>query len=377
MSTLAFFPWLRLKEYDSFSEFKLIPYERGKLPYCEDQTIQEKIDTILCHYVHDQNEPIEKGTLLQIGDDIFTRELTESERNSAFEFAELLSICGLSSRKYFSWDGYLNRDYFKLYVQNYKGQGFVYYQNKRRDGSCDNVVSKELYKVHTPEHVKPLDTIEIDKNLLIALLKSRSLEGWADYYGAITYFNLANTDSIEMPEHTEMVLTVSAFESLLQCRGKGKKLADKFGQIITPTIEFPINECEQLKPNELSKGSTTIRHKWLWDFYNLRSKFAHAEIGHRYPARWSNLNHLLLSSYVFPLVLKCCLSKLDLYDLTDEDQFKIDCFERLACQNHFGKVEKDYDPKSHPWNIIMDEVFKERRIKRGVELLEKMRCEKK
>ena len=67
--------------------------------------------------------------------------------------------------------------------------------------------------------------------------------------------------------------------------------------------------------------------------------------------------HLLLGSYIFPLLVKCKLSRAGLYTLTDRDQDDIDVFERLACVELFPQVSDDPtnaedESREFSWNEV-------------------------
>lgn len=56
MSTLVFFPWLRLDTELGLGGFKLLPYQRRKLPAGSKSDLQEAIAAVLEPYV-------ERGTV--------------------------------------------------------------------------------------------------------------------------------------------------------------------------------------------------------------------------------------------------------------------------------------------------------------------------
>ena len=96
---------------------------------------------------------------------------------------------------------------------------------------------------------------------------------------------------------------------------------------------------------------------WIRDFYRLRGDLAHGKVESKYPAIWTLRDHLLHASYVFPLVLKCKLTEGNFYNLTEDDQFHIDIFESLVCEEHFKPQDMELE---HPW----DKVFLEARLDR-------------
>lgn len=375
MGTLVFYPWLRLKKEYSFGYYRLIPYKRGKLPAGAGSETQKQIDKVTKPYVLAPGEPIVEATLLQIGNGGVVGDLSEAERESAFEFSELLAVSGLSCRDFFRWD-YWNKDNFRVVIQGFTDHEFVSFKSRRKDGSSTQGWTIKSYQVLKPEHVDVNCSPNIDADLLNSLLKARTLPEWVDYWGAIVYYNLSNTDNIEIDQRVEVVLAIGAFESLLSTRGTGEALGDRFEEILKPMTDLPMNSCAQLSDTTRFKKSVTVRHIWVRDFYNLRSKLAHGELGHKYPAIWSTRNHLLLASHAFPLVLKCLLGKQGIYQLTDEDRLRSNVFEKLACKDHFGQVKNHSVPDEYPWNQVIQEEREEDVKRRMVETLSKMRMQK-
>ena len=53
------------------------------------------------------------------------------------------------------------------------------------------------------------------------------------------------------------------------------------------------------------------------------------------------------------------LAKENLYTLCEADQFRIDVFERLACEEHFVSVT-DTGLSAHPWNEVFEHAWFER-----------------
>lgn len=372
MGSIILYPWLPLNREYIFDKFQLLPYVRGKSPAGEGSDIQEQLDNITTPYLLSPGEPIQKAAVMRIGSGSLIRDLVEDDIEAAFEFTEILAVSGLSKRSFFRWD-YWNKDNFKVIIQRFTDQEFISYESRRKDGSTTQGWPLESYQVLKPEHIHVKWCPNIDEDLLNSLLNARALDEWVDYWGGILYYNLSNTDNNEFDERLEVVLAIGAFESLLSTRGDGKALARKFEETMKPKTDLPINECQQLEGVLRFKKSATVRNIWARDLYNLRSKLAHVELGHKYPAVWSTRNHLLLASYVFPLVLKCLLEKKGAYQFDGDDFLRINSFEKLVCQDHFGLVKNRGNPISHPWNQILQDVGREDAIMRAIETLQKMR----
>jgi len=367
MSMLAFFPWLEVSEPVTAGEFELLPFRRGVAPSGRGTTDQAIYDRLLAPY-HSGGAPIGHATLARIAGDDLTRDRSDDERGALFVFSELLSMSGLAARDFFGLGlTYHNRDNFRLVVQGFSDdRGGAAITTRRRDGSTLNFWPGDDYRVQKPEHVS-LGRSLLDLELLKALLDSRESENWNSLYEAILSFNLSNTDSSDVSEHIEAVLLVGAFERLLGChRGKEDDLVGRFVTILTPTENKQPGAVTFLGTSARRfRNSPTVRDMWIRDFFRLRGNLAHGKIQSLYQPVWGLRNHLLLGSFVFPLVLKLVLRAAGAYGLSLTDQEAIDMFEEQACHDHFAPVADRNDSRSHPWNRVREEAV-HRRLERSL-----------
>lgn len=373
MSALFFFPWTRLNEDITVGGFSLVRYSRGNLPLGSGTEEQEMIDDVLKPYLEGPGQPIIQATLLRTNKRRLFEELNDEERADVFIFAELLSLSGLSQRTFFQQiGGYWNRDHFRLIGQKFDRSSGSCITIRRRDGMTQQFWSEDEYVFHKPEHVL-LDTlIKLDKPFLESLLKAQELSIWTDVYESILNYNLANTDSAAVTEHTEVVLMVSAFERVLKCdHGKEDDLANKFSKVFAPSNEIALDSCAWLATDQMRdrfRKSGYVRDMWIRDFFRLRGNMAHGKVTSRSPQVWPPPVHLLLGSFAFPLLLKAILQQNKIYELSQNDQFWIDTFESLACANIFNSNHKRGD--EYAWNIIIEKKRRECRINSAVKWFE-------
>lgn len=103
---------------------------------------------------------------------------------------------------------------------------------------------------------------------------------------------------------------------------------------------------------------------WVRDLFRLRGNLAHGKIESRYRPVWSLREHLLLGSFVYPLVLKLELQKSGLYVICEEDQGLLDLFEALACEELFAPMSNPNDPNSYPWRQVFQRAAEDKWRKR-------------
>lgn len=72
-----------------------------------------------------------------------------------------------------------------------------------------------------------------------------------------------------------------------------------------------------------------LRACWASDLRACRGSLAHGNHAVQVPSTWTVREHLLLTSFAVPRLVKQVLSGLDLYELTEKDTRDIDAFESL------------------------------------------------
>jgi hypothetical protein len=365
MSMLVFFPWLATRGQGEITNLRLMEYKRGELPAGSGTAIQQEIDRVLEPYIAHGMRPIERATIIVVGGSDLTRDLEDDEINAVFAFSELLAFAGLATRQFFNQFEYCNRDLFQVVVQRYsEAKGGAALTSRRRDGSVTHYVTRGALAVRKPEYIQAPVSAKVDIPLLNALVQAQGeldQEIWNAYFEAIVNYGVANRDSPDLTLQIEAVLMIGAFERLFDLRGgKENDLAHRFVAVLRPTEEVATETCTRFStPDAQSflKKHLSIRNAWIRDFFRLRGNLAHGLIAPGYPSQWSLQEHLLLGSYIFPLLAKCKLSRNGLYTLTDRDQDDIDVFERLACVELFPHASDDptdaeAESRGFPWNEV-------------------------
>lgn len=354
MSTLAFFPWLQLSPGFRLGDLELITYDRSSFAGPD----AAAVDAILHPYEEVAGRSIRDATLLRVHPGALTDDLTDAQISAAFTFAQMLSFAGLAVRRFFHHSGYCNHDHFQLVVQRYddptRGVGV---ETRRRDGSTRNLVFASVHRVPRPDHVHR-SRVAIDVPLLTALNGCTAHANADEFIDSMLTFNMANTDSSAVSPHVELVLSSGAFERVLGCRnGNHNDLANAFLAALVPRRNIARDECARLRAHaKRFPKATTVREVWIRDVFNLRGDLAHGKVGPEYPSIWSLHEHLLLTAYVFPFIMKVQLANAGLYTLTDHDRDGIEAFEHLACAESLLAPVGDPDENWYQWNEVLANV---------------------
>ena len=366
MSMIAFFPWLKIKSDFDLGDIKLKIFKVSGQQEVTENERQIIYNRVIKYYLNRNNNLIEKCTIVLQKDKNILEDIDENERDFLFSFAEILAFSGLSKREFFGFGfGYCNRDDFSFIIQSFtKDSDGVTIVTRRRDGSTKNFISGDAYKVTMPFNITN-NEVEIDINLAQALLQlqKKSPDIWPCFSDAIFFFNGANTDSDQITEHQEIVMTISAFERLLDVKsGLEKELVKKFLKVFTTEGCLDISQSKRIKKFKYKGKYKTLKEIWLEDFFRMRGEYAHGKRSSKRPIIWLPYEHLLLGAYVFPLLLKILLNKYRFYKLIEDDIDDINLFEQLADADIFKKPKES---EGWDWNRIHSDYKFNKNIERA------------
>lgn len=360
MSEILFFPWLRISKPVSLDSFSLRPYEKGDDIEGCDQTIISTLENYLDHFYESSTRKISGVTILSINAQI-AYEIDEKTEAELASLIELIAFCGLSGRDFFLNGGsYCNRDNFQLKKFTIEGKPAAYKViTRRRDGLNENIISASSFREIMPDHVF-YSRMSLSEEFLRSLVSAQScLENWNNIFQGIINFNLSNSDSSSVPEAIELVLLVGAFEQLLDCKnGKENDLASKFVEVFDVSPDTGVSGC--VRWHSTNQGKRFQRYKsiqevWIRDLFRLRGNLAHGRNPTTYPSLWTLKEHLLLSSFIFPLVLKECLSKQNVYIKNHHDRQLIIFFPRILCQEDISRWSEAW--REFLWNQVTEQRF--------------------
>ena len=333
MATLQFMPWCRIAKTYSVGDIVLVPFQTEGSPKTFDAATTSKIKTILSSYKDIEGHPVRESAVVQYGTKSPFDDLTDDELELTREYAQLACFLGLANREYFNQLGpYCNSDCFTLYGQRFEDLTFVAITTRRREGRTLDGRPLADTAFSIPVHVSSVRQVSLDEPLLAALLNFRissSSTDWSRWQNAISCFNQANTDNDSIRYQVEWVLLASAFEHLLHAKPNAEDVAQKFANAIVPQKPVSV-EVASRQSKQWADKNKHLRHEWMREFYRIRGDFAHGKLNRQQPAVWGPLEHIVLATIAFPLLVRCCLRQAGKYILSDEDEVQIDAFEHLA-----------------------------------------------
>jgi len=377
MNTLAFMPWLIIKENLHSHGIILHQYKKGQQPFGENNELQGQADKILgCYktrrgFAKNQYRSINEAVIISMEGKEPNSELSDDDCNNLYDFNLFLACAALGNRSFFSVVNYCNSSNFDLVVQNYNplsSSAGLKIITRRRDGTKANMISWDAYSELQPHYVDDYSPVEIDFDLLLALCKAKETlvrdvtqpKKWVDFQDAIRSFVRANSDSNRIFLQDEMVLFLSAFQRLLMCKSSDvDELSTNFLDLYQAELQIIANETDRCGGEKRKANSGSITEAWIRDFCKMRNEFAHGKYNSNLKFYWNIHEHLLLASFVFPILLKQRLEKDEYYLMSKYDVAFKRSFERIASESEILREIPDQNgDERFIWSkIVFDELF--------------------
>lgn len=342
MSLLQFMPWCPINQTHHAGEISIIPFDRDGQSDDLDELTTCQIRAILSSYKNIEGHPVEQVALIKYGDKPILADLNEDEIEITRECVDLVCFSGLANREYFNQLGtYCNTDCFILYGQRFgDNPSFMGLTSRRREGR--NIDGRTLAETTftIPVHASVIGEVNLEEKLLLSLINYRNSSlnnDWSRWQNAISCFNQANTDNDTVRYQVEWVLLCSAFEHLLTAKSEAKDVSQKFADIFMPDLSLPVGKAKR-KSNKWQNPDCHLRYEWIKEFYRIRGDFAHGKLKTRQPTTWGPLEHLVLATISFPLLVRVLLSKKGHYTLTNDDQAQMDAFEKIADEDFLNPL---------------------------------------
>jgi len=332
VALLQFMPWCKINQEYDLEDVIVLPWYRDEDIAALEREQNEWVNHILSSYKDIENNSIHQAALIKYEDRHLFEDLDEIQIEATKEALELLCVCALAGRDIFApTENYCNSDCFTFYGQQIRGApdhiGLTYRNRCGRsiDGRDINDIS-----FICPVHVNNIGSITIGDQLLSALLSKRKncmAAGWGVWQSAVSCFNAANTDSDAMRFQVEWILMCGAFEHLLGAKTNAIDIAQKFESKMALQDQIEYNNSNRVRGGYASEKP--LRYEWMKEFYRIRGDFAHGKTATRQDMAWSFLEHVVIAAHAFPLLMKIMLAEDSLYELSLEDQIKIEAFEPL------------------------------------------------
>jgi hypothetical protein len=329
---IAFLPWLTLREPVSCFGVRFVPRQaqNGAAPAGIGDVLST-LSPIFSAYRDVTGNPIDTGVVVCMDGKPDEWNISDADMPLVRRATLALFLACMSRNDYVrGWGSYVNSANFELVWQRFTYPiSSVTLVARRRDGhQTTGGYSHQEIRITEPLQARLSGAVGVDLRLLNALDASNAQPVGQRIQSALAFVALASTDSGVMLDSAEVILIVSAVEQLIDGAENGRefckrvsRLLDRFGAVrvadsLTERVVIVIDP-----KYEVDQKQWWLHKKWAEEIYDLRSSFVH--LGSRDNSRswgWTNLEHLLMSAFTFPLLVKLLLNEAGTYELHVEDE---------------------------------------------------------
>ncbi len=348
---LAFLPWLNIPATVPLAGVQFVPFrDRNGQTSPGLSDLEPSLKIILSGFVDLEGQAIGNCAIACIKEKSPIWDLSQDDQSTIQQAVQLLALAALSGNEYYGGGigSYANTTSFQLLVQRFtEPPSWVSFQIRRRDGvTLDSGYKHGEVRIILPLACKVMRAVPIDEKLVEGLNKALNSDSstMRRLIPALSFFNLANTDSDAMLPEAEAILTAAAFEQLLGTDGAYESSCE-VGELLKSFGSVAAGAARSIRPGialssgyEAQQNGWFVHRKWAEELYDLRSKLIHGESLSKRTWGWSPAEHLVMGAFVFPLLVKLCLAREGHYTLDNEDQAKCRSIDPLLSKTEWHKI---------------------------------------
>jgi hypothetical protein len=292
--------------------------------------------------------------------------------------AGFLCLAALAEREYCRLGGqYVNSSAFSLVVQRFtEPVDDIVYSARRRDGETTWAGYKhgkvvfsmpvECHQISSPARVDQAFAQALDQAEARGSPMARRL------LPAVTFFNMANTDSVTVLREAEIILTGAAFEQLLDA-DSARSLQCKVGTLLSAHGSVTVTSALSKRPGiaidkryERAQRQWFVHRKWVEELHQLRSAVVHGQDLQARAWGWTLSEHLMMGAFVFPLLVKVCLAEHGHYRLTQRDEAWCKAVDEILVQDDWFSPAQGSNVESC-WSRALRKVESHEETRRAIE----------
>jgi hypothetical protein len=376
---IVFLPWLFLKESVTLGllTFQTLRDEEGGIaPNLAD--LEDPITAILQGYVDMRGQPFGTCVVVTHSDRNPTWDLHDEDHDMIGKYARLLFLSGMAKNDYNTSLGcYTNASTFQFFRQRFaKPVDFIMFGTRRRDGNTiDGGYRHGDVKFPVPPQSKHSRDTCIDTDFAKGL--AAALEANTDtanrIQAGLVFFSLANTDSDTMEQEAEVILLCSAYEQLLGIEAKARAFNEAIGTFLAPYTSITAAQAITARPGIVfeqkylaAQKAWPVHRKWAEEFYHLRNSYTHGNNPNERTWGWHPLEHLVMGTFLFPLLTKLLLREEGYYILTEDDEGALKAVDKLLVVNAWGKQVGSHS-NATAWQEILRKAVNDLKMLNAIE----------
>jgi hypothetical protein len=275
--------------------------------------------------------------------------LQDEDHELISRYTQILSLSAIAKNDYNTNMGcYTNTTTFQFFRQRFtEPVDFVAFSTRRRDGqTTDGGYRHGEVKFSVPLQSKSFYPSCVDTELAAAITGALADDSVfaKRLLPALSFFNLANTDSYLIEPEAEVILIGSAFEQLFDGYG-AKKLSEAVGHLLQPYASITVDQTKSCaRPGividqkyAVDQRGWPLHRKWAEELYHLRNAYIHGKSIESRSWGWTPLEHLIMGAFVFPLAVKLMLTADGHYKTVDDDEVRLRSIDELLAATGWGR----------------------------------------
>ena len=377
---VGFLPWLPLKGPVSVGGFDFVPFlDSSGVVAASLAGLKDAFPIILSSYYDAQERPRQNCVVVtdqsaQHLDEAWN--LSEARVDAVRWASSLLFLASWAANEYFTPIGsYVNDTSFQLYFQRFtEPVDFVSLSYRKRDGrvlyggprhgeihfTMPLHSSSSQFQVEA-DFLASLNAAEVARSPMVESLKA-----------VLPLVRLANTDNDVMTLDAEAALMGFAFEQYFQA-DKARDLAAKFDALFSVYGKTTALAAQAQRPGiypdpdpryTQAQLGWLVAKIWMLEFHQYRSAVAHGGSLSGRTWGWSPFEHLVMASFVFPLVVKLRLVQEGHYSLSRGDEIRCRAVDALMSQTDWANEQGS--SMQTQWQSIIREQKRDVRISAAV-----------
>lgn len=382
MATLIFTPWYDIHVPATVGRYQLIPFDTT-IANPSLGTLDLEAKAILKSYLKQpftaaqpRENIVKNATLIRMSSGTF-----DSDEIEVLQY--VVAFAGIADRQFTDSTRYLCSDNFKFVVQSYPTPIPNPFDPSittfKKDGTIKNGFGTNVFREVKPWHIA---NQSIFGNTQFRLIFNEPVgqclweffqsagakqDVWTEnIFPALFSFYQANTDGHS--QQMDCIYSEAAFEKLFLGSGHGEQnLVNRIQNFIqTKNVIFETVAATNRNWQSITyhprrgqplMASSTIFEAWIRELVRLRNRYAHGGHGASGTWVWSLWEHLFLSSFIFPLLLKLYISQFDpttAFAISADDFKKIRMFERMLAEDNYFKETYQHSGITRWGQLISD-----------------------
>jgi hypothetical protein len=330
---------------------------------------------ILRGYVDMHGDPVDNCVVVTHSGRNPVWDLQDEDHKLISRSAQILSLSAMSKNDYNTNIGcYANSARFQFFRQRFtEPLTYIAFSTRRRDGSTTDAGYRHgEVKFSVPPQSKSFRETCVDTELAISGHRALAANSpmARRLIPALSFFNLANTDSDVLEQEAEIILMGSAFEQVLDAYG-ARRLNEAVGQNLRPYASVTVDQAMAARTGivnepeyEAQQRAWHLHRKWTQELYHLRNNYIHGEDFDSRTWGWHPLEHLVMAAFVFPLLVKLLLAAEGHYALAENDEARLAAVDKLLAAT--GWAERVPNSNSTVWQKILFDTKRDLALNRAI-----------